>query len=628
MTPNGGAERWRLAGLPGARGIAAWADILAVTHLAFDVRATFRTPGTFQGTVTRRRFGELALVDCAASPFLGDRSLAVMGDHPEEIVGFQFVRKGVELVRESRREIALTAGDVVLWDGLQPTQVEVVEPFVKRTLIFPRERVLAVCPRLADLKALPPMDHNGAAALLVRYLNALAAELPGLDATARGAAADAALELLRAAVEPAVPTSRDARRAAHARRGAPLRPGPPARPGARPRGDRPRPRDLRPRAARAVRGHRRVGRGLVRRERLARCYEDLGLPSGGSVTEIAFRWGFRDAAHFSRVFKREFERHAERGPPRRARGPRRRRGRTDRQRIRRCHTSPRPDAALASPRDGGSDGGQGGPRHGRGERHRPRLRDPLRARRARRSSSPTSSAPAPAARRPCARSRRRAASADVLRRATSRRPRTARRSSRDVVERHGRLDYAHNNAGIGVHKLLADTDDEDFDRVIAVNLRGTFLGMKHQIRQMLQNGGGAIVNTSSNAGLRAVRLLSAYTASKHGINGLTKNAAVEYANDGIRVNCVCPGAIMTPLMFNESPERQERDPPPAGDDALRRAARGGRRGRLAVLRRRLVRHRDRDAGGRRVGRRLVAQIHSTNRQEARRAQARHPGAPR
>jgi len=124
VTPNGGAERWRLAGLPGARGIAAWADILAVTHLAFDVRATYRTPGTFQGTVTRRRFGELALVDCAASPFLGDRSLAVMGDHPEEIIGFQFVRKGVELVRESRREIVLTAGDVVLWDGLQPTQVD------------------------------------------------------------------------------------------------------------------------------------------------------------------------------------------------------------------------------------------------------------------------------------------------------------------------------------------------------------------------------------------------------------------------------------------------------------------------------------------------------------------------
>jgi len=124
-----------------------------------------------------------------------------------------------------------------------------------------------------------------------------------------------------------------------------------------------------------------------------------------------------------------------------------------------------------------------------------------------------------------------------------------------VVERHGRLDFAHNNAGIGVHERFHETSDEDFDRVIAVNLRGTFLGMKHQIAQMLSGGGGAIVNTSSNAGLMAVAGLSAYTASKHGILGLTKNAAVEYANDGIRVNAVCPGAIMTPLMTELPPER-------------------------------------------------------------------------
>jgi NAD(P)-dependent dehydrogenase (short-subunit alcohol dehydrogenase family) len=125
-----------------------------------------------------------------------------------------------------------------------------------------------------------------------------------------------------------------------------------------------------------------------------------------------------------------------------------------------------------------------------------------------------------------------------------------------AVRRYGRLDFAHNNAGIGVHRLLHETSDEDFDRVIAVNLRGTFLGMKHQIGQMLDQGGGAIVNTSSNAGLRAVTMLSAYTASKHGILGLTKNAAVEYANHGIRVNAVCPGAIMTPLMSSQPPERQ------------------------------------------------------------------------
>ena len=125
-----------------------------------------------------------------------------------------------------------------------------------------------------------------------------------------------------------------------------------------------------------------------------------------------------------------------------------------------------------------------------------------------------------------------------------------------VIERFGRLDFAHNNAGIGVHKLLHETPDEDFDSTIAVNLRGTFLGMKHQIRQMLADGGGAIVNTSSNTGLGAVIGLSAYAASKHGIVGLTKNAAVEYANDGIRVNAVCPAAIMTPLMSNQTPERQ------------------------------------------------------------------------
>ena len=125
-----------------------------------------------------------------------------------------------------------------------------------------------------------------------------------------------------------------------------------------------------------------------------------------------------------------------------------------------------------------------------------------------------------------------------------------------VVERFGRLDFAHNNAGIGVHAPLHETTDEDFDATIAVNLRGTFLGMKHQIRQMLSDGGGAIVNTSSNAGLGAVLGLSAYTASKHGIVGLTKNAAAEYADDGIRVNAVCPAAIMTPLLTQAPPERQ------------------------------------------------------------------------
>ncbi len=304
-------ERWRVSGADSAQRLESWREILAATHLDFDVRFTHRTPPRFNGAVTRRAIGDLRLVDCAASPFLGNRGRGVMGAgredaQPEEIFGFQFVCKGVELVREGGRELALTAGDVVLWDGLQPTEVEIVESFYKRTLLFPRERALAVCPRLAEPDTLPSLEGSGPARLLVRYMNALAAELPGLDAAAGAAAANAALELLRAAVEPSVPTSRSATRAAmrsEIRRyiqnhlhDPVLSPASIARAYA-----------MSVRALHALfeEGDSSVA-GLVRTERLARCLEDLQRPNTGSVTDIAFRWGFCDAAHFSRVFKRTF----------------------------------------------------------------------------------------------------------------------------------------------------------------------------------------------------------------------------------------------------------------------------------------------------------------------------------
>ena len=132
-------ERWRPRGADTTARLRSWSDILASTHLAFDVRATFRTPKRFQGAVTRRAIGDLMLVDCAASPFLGHRGPSVIDSHTshENVLGFQFVGRGVELVREGDRQLALKPGDIVLWDGLQPTEIEIAEPFYKRTLAVP-----------------------------------------------------------------------------------------------------------------------------------------------------------------------------------------------------------------------------------------------------------------------------------------------------------------------------------------------------------------------------------------------------------------------------------------------------------------------------------------------------------
>jgi NAD(P)-dependent dehydrogenase (short-subunit alcohol dehydrogenase family) len=123
-----------------------------------------------------------------------------------------------------------------------------------------------------------------------------------------------------------------------------------------------------------------------------------------------------------------------------------------------------------------------------------------------------------------------------------------------VVERHGRLDFAVNNAGIAVHGELTEMTDQDYARVLDVNLRGIFLGMRAQVRTMVAQGGGSIVNMASVAGLTGVPLIGVYTASKHGIVGLTKNTAMEYGGRGVRVNCVCPNAIRTPLAEASPPD--------------------------------------------------------------------------
>ena len=128
---------------------------------------------------------------------------------------------------------------------------------------------------------------------------------------------------------------------------------------------------------------------------------------------------------------------------------------------------------------------------------------------------------------------------------------------RAVIDTYGSFDFAHNNAGVELQATLVETTEEQWSRIIDVNLKGVWLGLQAQIPTLVAQRRGAIVNTASLAGLIAAPALGAYVASKHGVVGLTKTAAIECAPHDVRVNAVCPAAIATAMILELPPERAQ-----------------------------------------------------------------------
>ena len=148
-----------------------------------------------------------------------------------------------------------------------------------------------------------------------------------------------------------------------------------------------------------------------------------------------------------------------------------------------------------------------------------------------------------------------------------------------ALESFGRVDAVLNVAGIGTAAALADLSLDDYDRTLAVDLKGVMLGTKHGIRTMLESGGGAIVNWSSIGGMNGSRMpTSAYSMAKAGVIALTKAAAIEYGEQGIRANAICPGFIETPMSGGKG--ASERFPALVGGSALKR---GGQPEEVAEL---------------------------------------------
>lgn len=284
----------------------AWGSVLDDTHLPWRLGPPVDERSKQEARVRRIRFAGSAIVDCACDPCSGIREAPEIAATGGEFVGVLINRGGREIVEQGGRAAVLTAGSLIVWDSSRPARFTVTAPLLKRTLFLARADVARRCPGLADLTAVDLTRHRGVAQLLVSYLDSLTVALPTLSGPDAIGAREAALELLSASLTPDRNVARHSVRAglyAFAVEHIERRLGDP---------------DLMPeRIANtlatslrtlqlAFEEHEDSVAGHIRRRRLARCHADLSRPGTGTITDVAFRWGFTDSGNFARRFKQAY----------------------------------------------------------------------------------------------------------------------------------------------------------------------------------------------------------------------------------------------------------------------------------------------------------------------------------
>lgn len=299
-------ERFDVRDFAPAERSEAWGEVLATTHLPWHMPVAAADPRGLAAWVQRVRVDDVSVVDCGCDPCGGTRGRTEIAATEGEFFGVLMNVAGREVLAQDGRAAELTPGEVVVWDSRRAAEFMVVEPLLKRTLFVPRDELSALCPHVDRATAIGLTRRSPAARLLVAYVATLAELAPTFDAATAVTARNTTLELLAASLRPeAVASDASVRAGLFALACERIE---------RHLGDsRLTPASLARSAGVSLRtlqlafaDNDDTIAGFMRRRRLARAHADLTRNAKLSVTEVAFRWGFVDSGHFSRVFKKTY----------------------------------------------------------------------------------------------------------------------------------------------------------------------------------------------------------------------------------------------------------------------------------------------------------------------------------